>query len=237
MNYKHCCVIDANQNYKTFVLVKTGSDPLTSQEREEIQHYSLLEGERLVDAAPPTLRPHAGAVGMIRPQWDGKAWTEAATQKEIAAWEAANPDPNAKTLAELRADKLAELSAACNATITAGMDVETSQGKEHFSLQETDQINLSTALSAVQAGAAGYPYRADGQLCRMFTAEEIQTIAQTATVYKLEHTTYYNHIAAWVRRAEAAELAGITYGADLPADLADNMAAILVAVQGGTADV
>ena len=196
MNYKHCCVIDASGNYKTFVLVKTEPDPMTGQNREAVQHYILAEGESLIDTTPPTLRPYAGAAGLVCPRWDGEAWTEAATQAEIAAWEADHPDPNAKTMEEMRADKLAELSAACNAAITAGMDVETSQGKEHFSLQETDQINLSTALSAIQAGAAGYPYHADGQLCRMFTAAEIQTIAQTATVYKLEHTTYYNHIAA-----------------------------------------
>lgn len=233
MNYKHCCVVDANQNYKTFVLVKREPDPVTGQAREAVQHYILEEGESLIDTTPPTLRPHAGAAGLIRPRWSGEEWMEAATKKEIAAWEAENPDPNAKTLEELQAAKLAELSAACNAAITAGLDVETSQGKEHFSLQETDQINLSTALSAIQAGAAGYPYHADGQLCRMFTAEEIQAIAQTATAYKLEHTTYYNHLAAWVRRAEAVELTGITYGADLPEDLAGNMAAILAAAQGG----
>lgn len=130
-----------------------------------------------------------------------------------------------------------ELSAACNAAITAGCDVETSQGKKHSSLQETDQINLSTALSAIQAGAAGYPYHADSQLCRMFTAEEIQAIAQTTTVYKLDHTTYYNHLAAWVRRTEtAAEPAGSTYGTQLPEDLEANMAAIMAAAQGGAAN-
>ena len=40
-----------------------------------------------------------------------------------------------RALDEIRTDKLAELSASCNAAITAGMDVETTQGTEHFSLQ------------------------------------------------------------------------------------------------------
>lgn len=83
-------------------------------------------------------------------------------------------------LKSIRASKETDISDACNAAIVAGMDVETSQGTEHFALQETDQINLTTALSAVQAGAAGYPYHADGQLCRMFMAEEIQAIAQAS---------------------------------------------------------
>ena len=138
---------------------------------------------------------------------------------------------NNRPLDEIRTDKLAELSSSCNAAITAGMDVETTQGMEHFSLQETDQINLTTALSAVQSGAAGYPYHADGQLCRMFTASEIQAIAAASVKHKLYHTTLCNHLLTWARRAETKEeLSGITYSAiGLPEDLAANMASVLAA--------
>ena len=141
---------------------------------------------------------------------------------------------NNRPLEEIRADKLAELSAACNDAITAGMDVETTQGTEHFSLQETDQINLTTALSAVQSGAAGYPYHADGQLCRLFTAAEIQAIAAASVKHKLYHTTLCNHLLTWARRAETKkELSGITYAAEgLPEDLAANMASVLAAAAG-----
>ena len=139
--------------------------------------------------------------------------------------------PDDRPLDVIRADKLVELSASCNAAITAGMDVETTQGTEHFSLQETDQINLTTALSAVQSGAAGYPYHADGQLCRLFTAAEIQAIAAASVRHKLYHTTLCNHLLTWARRAETREeLSGITYAADgMPDDLASNMAAVLAA--------
>ena len=139
-----------------------------------------------------------------------------------------------RALDEIRTDKLAELSASCNAAITAGMDVETTQGTEHFSLQETDQINLTTALSAVQSGAAGYPYHADGQLCRLFTAAEIQAIAAASVKHKLYHTTLCNHLLTWARRAKTREeLSGITYSADgLPEDLSANMAAVLAAAAG-----
>ena len=142
--------------------------------------------------------------------------------------------PDDRALEEIRADKLAELSASCNAAITAGMDVETTQGTEHFSLQETDQINLTTALSAVQSGATGYPYHADGQLCRLFTAAEIQAIAEASVKHKLYHTTLCNHLLTWARRAETREeLTGITYAADgMPDDLAANMAAVLAAAAG-----
>ena len=165
-------------------------------------------------------------------------WSEA--NEELAKREAYNGEytiedvPDDRPLDEIRTDKLKELSTSCNAAITAGMDVETTQGTEHFSLQETDQINLTTALSAVQSGAAGYPYHADGQLCRLFTAAEIQAIAAASVRHKLYHTTLCNHLLTWARRAETREeLSGITYSADgLPEDLAANMAAVLTAAAG-----
>lgn len=136
----------------------------------------------------------------------------------------ADRQPN---IADLRAAKTAAMSAACNAAITAGMDVTTTQGTEHFSLTEKDQINLTTAKNAVDKGAAAYPYHADGEMCRIFTAAEINAIGQASIAHKIYHTTYCNHLFEWIRRADAAELAGITYGAELPDDLAAHMQEIL----------
>lgn len=136
--------------------------------------------------------------------------------------------PELMTLEERRTAKLTELSAACNAAITAGCDITLSAGSGHISLTAEDQINLSTATAAVEQGAAGYPYHLDGQLCAIYPAADIRAMAAAATAHKLEQTTYYNHLAAWVRRTETAEeLTAITYGAALPKDLGDNMAAIL----------
>lgn len=132
---------------------------------------------------------------------------------------------------EIQTEKLSSLSEICNQTIVAGMDVETTEGIEHFSLEETDQINLTTALSAIEQGAKGYPYHADKKLCRMFTAVELKAIAEKATAHKLYHTTLCNHLLILARRATTtAELDKITYSADcLPLDLAENMKKILVA--------
>lgn len=138
----------------------------------------------------------------------------------------------------LHVQKLAELSDAGNAAIIAGVDVALpSTGEtEHYALQETDQINLSTALAVVNQGAAGYPYHADGQLCRMYPAPDVMAISQAAIKHKLYHTTYCNHLLVWARRAETVEeLEGITYGAELPPDLSANLAAVLAAA-GGVAD-
>lgn len=134
-------------------------------------------------------------------------------------------------LEDYRNTKLSSLSEACNQAIIAGMDVETTEGTEHFSLEETDQINLTAALSAVEQGVKGYPYHADKKLCRMFTAVEIKSIAETATKHKLYHTTLCNHLLIWARRATTVEeLEQIIYTAqNLPTDLAENMAKVLAA--------
>lgn len=226
MAYKHSCVVDADGAYKTFVLVLLEQNE-EGETTENVQGYKLAEGEQLIDTALPAMRQHAGTAGFIKPKWDEdtEAWVEGATAEEIADWEAEHPDP--VSLEDRRAAKTAAMSAACNAAITAGMDVETTQGTEHFSLQETDQINLTAAVTAVQQGAAGYPYHADGELCRMFTAAEIGAVGQASIAHKLYHTTYCNHLFAWIRRATADELAGITYGAELPEDLAASMQALL----------
>ncbi len=135
---------------------------------------------------------------------------------------------------QVRAAKLQEISAACNAAITAGCDVTLTDGSTgHISLTAEDQINLSTATQAVGQGAAGYPYHLDGQLCTLYPAAEIMAMAQAATAHKLYHTTYYNHLAAWARRCSTVEeVAAVTYGAELPEDLAANMAEILAAAGG-----
>lgn len=140
-------------------------------------------------------------------------------------------EPDNRPFEEIQTEKLSNLSEICNQTIVAGMDVETTEGTEHFSLEETDQINLTTALSAIEQGAKGYPYHADKKLCRMFTAVELKAIAKKATAHKLYHTTLCNHLLILARRATTtAELDKITYSADcLPPDLAENMKKILVA--------
>ena len=130
-----------------------------------------------------------------------------------------------------RAAKEFELSSACNATIVSGVDVQTTKGMEHFALQETDQINLTTALNKVNSGDTACPYHAKGGLCRMFTADEIRAIAQAAISHVTYQTTLCNHLLTWARRAETQEeLEGITYTAEgLPEDLAANMVQVLAA--------
>ena len=172
------------------------------------------------------------AAGFVSIEHDGEKVTSCAWDDEAyQAWCAENPAPD--PLESARAVKETELSAACNQAITAGMDVSTTQGTEHFSLQETDQINITTAYNAVVSGVPKYPYHADGKLCRMFSADEINAISAASIQHKMYHTTLCNHLLTWARRAETAEeLASINYSADnIPADLAQNMAQIMESAQ------
>ena len=127
----------------------------------------------------------------------------------------------------IRTSKLAELRAACNNLIEQGVDVNTSHsGKdtEHFSLDSYDQNNITNMFYSVMAGVDEYPYHADGKECVTYTKNDIVAIyvaAQSAITY---HTTYNNMLRALVNRTDDVDvLAGITYGMELPDDLAATM--------------
>lgn len=171
------------------------------------------------------LSDYINAKGFVLPVIEnGAVVSLEVNQTALDAYNAEHPD-----LSVLKAEKAEELSEACHSAIVAGVDVALSDGSTgHFSLEETDQINLTTAYNAVQTGAAGYPYHADGQLCKMYPAADIVAISEAATAHKLYHTTYCNHLLAWARRAETVdELSDITYGAEPPEDLAANMAEVM----------
>ena len=124
---------------------------------------------------------------------------------------------------QVRAAKKAEIGLACSAAIYAGIDV----GGAHYSLTEHDQTELMAQFQTVKEGAEEVPYHADGELCRMYTAEEFTALTQAATAHVFYHRTYCNHLNAWIKRAGLDEIPAIVYGADLPADLAASMAALI----------
>lgn len=108
---KHCSVIDAEGKHVTYVLVKIRDKPLedgTTEQVEEIQNYTLKDGEQLVDAQPPLMRQHAGGTGFISPIWGGSDWRETATADEIAAWEKEHPAPEIKPAPKSNAELEAE---------------------------------------------------------------------------------------------------------------------------------
>jgi len=175
------------------------------------------------DCNTSAMQTHAGFVTPTIE--DGVVITITGDDAAYQTWQATQT-PN---LEAVRTAKLAELDAAAQTVITGGCDVTLADGTTgHISLTAEDQINLSTAQAAVQAGAAGYPYHLDGELCKIYAAADILAMGKAAVQYILYHTTLCNHLLTWARRAATAEeLSGITYGAALPDDLKANMEAII----------
>lgn len=121
------------------------------------------------------------------------------------------------TLEYVRTSKINEMSRACNQAIENGFDVEIEGEVYHFSLTVQDQLNLITLSSMAAQGLQQIPYHADGELCKFYTAAEINTIVNQATMFKTYHTTYYNALKAYINSLETIEEIGaITYGVELP---------------------
>lgn len=135
----------------------------------------------------------------------------------------------------LRIGKLNELRNICNNAIETGVDVKTSNSgdvTEHFSLDSYDQNNITNMFYSVMAGVEEYPYHADGKECTTYTKADIVAIYVAAQTLITYHTTYNNMLRIWVNRTTDVEtLAGITYGMELPEDLAAIMQVNIVTAQ------
>ena len=91
----------------------------------EIQHYTLQDGEQLVDTTPPTMRPYTGVEGLVMPRWDAaaSAWVEGATEEEVAAWEAEHPAPELPESVPTAEERLTALEGAMLAMMGVRTDV------------------------------------------------------------------------------------------------------------------
>ena len=118
----------------------------------------------------------------------------------------------------IKANKTAEMSAACRAAIVAGFDVTLSDGKDHhFSLTVEDQLNLNALFGLLATGAEQVPYHADGETCMYFAATDMQTVVQEATAHKTYHESYFNSLKAYIAsKRTAASVNAIEYGTEIP---------------------
>ena len=125
MDYKHSCVVDAKFIYKTLVLVLLTQADQGEEQEWKVQNYTLAEGEQLIDTAPPIMRPHAGAAGLVTPRWDAaaSAWVEGATVEEVAAWEAEHPEPELPESVPTAEERLTALEDAMLAMMGVRTDV------------------------------------------------------------------------------------------------------------------
>ena len=130
---------------------------------------------------------------------------------------------------EVISQKKSELSAECEKTIVAGVDV----GDAHYSLTIEDQANILAWMAVAQTGKA-VPYHQDGQPCRIYTAEEFMKVANAAVAFKTAQTTYCNLL---MRQVEAMtdvdEVKAVTYGiTQLEGEYAEQYQAIMAPLVG-----
>ena len=130
---------------------------------------------------------------------------------------------------EVISQKKTELSAECEKTIVAGVDV----GDAHYSLTIEDQANILAWMAVAQTGKA-VPYHQDGQPCRIYTAEEFMKVANAAVAFKTAQTTYCNLL---MRQVEAMtdvdEVKAVKYGVtQLEGEYAEQYQVIMASLVG-----
>lgn len=141
-------------------------------------------------------------------------------------------DPNdVITVDYVKSVKIAEMSNACNKVITNGFDVTLNDGNSyHFSLTTQDQLNLITLSSMVASGETQIPYHADGELCRFYSAEDINIIITTATQFKTYQVSYFNALKAYIESMTDIETIGaVVYGMEIPAEHQSDVLKVLLA--------
>ena len=123
-------------------------------------------------------------------------------QEALNAYKATLPDPTDS----LKAEKIAEIKKDCEDYIYAGTNVTYADGGvEHFTYTLADQSNISEMFTAIMAGATEYPYHADGEICKIYTKEQIVTIYGTLSLFKTEATTYHNSLKAQINAMTDAD--------------------------------
>ena len=74
-----------------------------------------------------------------------------------------------------------------------------------------NQVSLGTIKAE-----NGVPYHADGELCTLFSVTDFTLVANSATKFILQQTTYCNHLMAFVRSLETrSEIEKVVYGQEL----------------------
>lgn len=125
-----------------------------------------------------------------------------------------------KSIDDIKAEKIDELSQKCTSIIYHGIDVDISDGTtEHFTLDEQDQLNLSGLGLELAAGAEFVAWHEDDKSkpCRFYTADDASKIIQSLTIWKSYHITYFRDLRIYVNKAlkTKEEVESVEYGMEL----------------------
>ena len=151
-------------------------------------------------------------------------------QEALDAFKATLPDPADSA----KSSKIAEIKKDCEDYIYAGTSVTYADGAtEHFTYNLADQSNISEMFTAVMAGATEYPYHADGEICKIYSKEQIVAIYGTLSLFKTEATTYHNSLKAQVNAMTDADvIAAVKFKeTELTGEYLENYAAMMASAQ------
>ncbi len=103
----------------------------------------------------------------------------------------------------LKMGKIAEIKKDCEKYINNGLDIKFSDDiVKHFTYDLADQNNISEMFIAVMNGASEFPYHANGEICELYTKEQIFKIYYTLALFKTEAITYHNSLKAQIINSE-----------------------------------
>lgn len=154
-------------------------------------------------------------------------WDESKNEVIVRTEEEMQEEMLPHLIEQTRADKLAEINAAREATINAGVKVETSKGIKNFSLEDRDQLNLSASYGALIAALAGMPspadpdegvfYHADGEPHTFWSKEDFFKIVKHAFPHIAKHVSYYKDLRRYLLSlTELEDIEAVFYGMDIP---------------------
>ena len=113
-----------------------------------------------------------------------------------------------ETVKNAISQKKSELSAECERTIVAGVDI----GDAHYSLTIEDQANILALTPLAQAGNSVF-YHSDSNMCCEYSSDEFLAVVNAATVFKTLQTTYCNLLMRQVEAmTDAEEVRAVKYG-------------------------
>ncbi len=137
---------------------------------------------------------------------------------------------NEITVQAARAEKIAEMKAACDMAIVSGFDIELSDGLiHHFSLQVVDQLKIAKLNERALNGVEELPYHADGEVCKYFPKEDIMAINANMEYMVEYHTTYFNSLKFYLNNIfNAGRILEIKYGDPIPEEYRSDVLKVML---------
>lgn len=118
----------------------------------------------------------------------------------------------------IKNSKLSELSLFCRKNIQSGFDIILSDGEVyHFSLEITDQLNISNLYNRALTQETFLPYHADGKIYQIFSSTDVFAIYRKMEETINYHSIYYNSLKNYVNSLQnIEEIRNIKYGIEIP---------------------